>query len=115
MIRAVFKEHKGSIIFQLTGHAGTAEKGKDLVCASASILAYTIAQMALFMHSEGKLKKKPTVSLKEGNAVVTVKPKEGSDFAEALHTYFVAQVGFSLLAQSYPQAVEIKMLNEKGG
>lgn len=111
MIRAVFKEHNGSIIFQLTGHAGTAEKGKDLVCASASILAYTIAQMALFMYTEGKLKKKPTVSLKEGNAVVTVKPKEGNDYAEALHSYFVVQVGLSLLANNYPHAVEVKMFS----
>lgn len=112
MIRAVFKEHNGSIIVQLTGHAETAEKGKDLVCAAASILACTIAQMALFMHAEGKLKKKPTVSLEEGNAVVAVKPKEGNDYAEALHSYFVVQVGLSLLANKYPRAVEVKMFGK---
>ena len=37
MIRAVFRESKGFLIgFSLSGHAGLAERGKDVACAAVS-------------------------------------------------------------------------------
>lgn len=109
MVRAAFYTDKssGSITLKLTGHAGAAEKGQDIVCASASILAYTVAQTMEYMHAEGGLRKKPRIEFSDGNATIVAKPKEDS-YAEALHTFFVAQVGYSLLAHNYPQYVELK-------
>ena len=109
MIRAAFYTDKssGSITLKLTGHAGAAEKGQDIICASASILAYTVAQTMEYMHAEGGLRKKPRIEFSDGNATIVAKPKEDS-YAEALHTFFVAQVGYSLLAHNYPQYVELK-------
>jgi hypothetical protein len=43
----------------------------------------------------------------DGEAAIVAKPK-GECFAEALHAFFVAQVGYSLLARNYPQFVELK-------
>lgn len=109
MIEAAFYTDKssGSISLKLYGHAGAAKKGSDIVCASASILAYMVAQTLEYMHAEGGLRKKPRIEFEDGNAIIVAKPKAES-FAEALHTFFVAQVGYALLARNYPQYVELK-------
>ena len=108
MVRAEFFTNKesGSITLKLTGHAGMAKKGEDIVCAGASTLAYTVAQTLQFMYENGDLQKKPHIKLEEGDTIIVAKPKPES-YAEALHTFFVAQVGYHLLAHNYPQYVTL--------
>ena len=110
MVTAEFLTDKdsGSITMKLSGHAGAGEVGKDIVCASASILAYTVAQTLQFMYGEGQLQKKPHIKLDPGDCIITAKPKDDA-YAEVLHTFFVAQVGYSLLAKNYPQFVDLKI------
>ena len=111
MITARFyiKPSNGSIHMTLKGHAEAAPKGEDLICASATMLAYTVAQAAQFMDEQDKLKKKPKISLREGNVAIIVTPKE-EDYAEALHTFWVAQCGIHVLAHNYPQNVKLEHL-----
>ena len=113
MVKAEFFTNKesGSITLKLTGHAGAAEKGKDIVCAGASILAYTVAQTLQFMYEEGSLQKKPHIKLEEGDTIIVAKPKS-EYFTEALHTFYVAQVGYYLLSHSYPQYVSLSSFGE---
>lgn len=111
MIIAKFyqKKRDGSIHMTLQGHAGAAPKGEDLVCASATMLAYTVAQAVQFMFEQGMLKKKPKISIKEGNAAVIAMPTEET-YAEVLHTFWVAQCGVHVLARNYPQYVKLEHL-----
>ena len=113
MVKAEFFTNKeaGSITLKLTGHAGADEKGKDIVCASCSILAYTVAQALQFMYEEGNLQKKPHLKLEPGDTCIVAKPKT-EYFTEALHTFFVAQVGYHLLSHSYPQYVSLSSFGE---
>ena len=113
MVKAEFFTNKesGSITLKLTGHAGAGEKGKDIICASASMLAYTVAQALQFMYEQGDLQKKPHIKLAEGDSIIVAKPKEDS-YAEALHTFFVAQVGYHLLSHNYPQYVSLTSFGE---
>lgn len=113
MVKAEFFTNKesGSITLRLSGHAGAGEKGKDIICASASILAYTVAQALQFMYEEGSLQKKPHIKLESGDSIIVAKPKP-EYYAEALHTFFVAQVGYHLLAHNYPHYVELKSFGE---
>ena len=113
MVKAEFFTNKesGSITMKLSGHAGQAKKGEDIVCAAASILAYTVAQALQFMYEQGDLQKKPHIRLAEGDTVIVAKPKAES-YAEALHTFFVAQVGYHLLAHNYPQYVTLSSFGE---
>ena len=113
MVKAEFFTNKesGSITLKLTGHAGAGEKGKDIICASASMLAYTVAQTLQFMYEQGGLQKKPHIKLEEGDSIIVAKPKEDS-YAEALHTFFVAQVGYHLLSDNYPQYVSLTSFGE---
>ena len=113
MVKAEFFTNKeaGSITMKLTGHAGQAEKGQDIVCAAASILAYTVAQALQFMYEQGQLQKKPHIKLTEGDTVIVAKPREKA-YAEALHTFFVAQVGYHLLSHNYPQYVTLSSFGD---
>lgn len=113
MVKAEFFTNKdsGTITLKLTGHAGQAKKGQDIVCAAASILAYTVAQTLQFMYEEGGLQKKPHLKLEEGDTIIVAKPKAES-YAEALHTFFVAQVGYHLLSKNYSQYVELSSFGE---
>lgn len=107
MIKIEFttNDKHGRLSLKVKGHAGQAEIGKDIVCASASILAYTVAQVVSNIESKGGLKKTPTIKLLKGDTVITCHPKE-EYMDELAHTYYVAEVGYSLLAHNYPQYVD---------
>lgn len=107
MIKAVISYTSECISLRLSGHAEAGEAGKDIICASASILAYTVAQTMKFMHYRGDLKKKPHIKLKEGSTIVTAFPTAEA-YEEASHTFFVAQLGFELLEHNYPDFVSLE-------
>ncbi len=113
MLKAKFSmnEETGLITLKVKGHANQAEKGKDIVCASATILSYTVAQIMKNINSRGGLKKPPTVKLSDGRALISCHPTEDS-YEEVLHTFLVAQVGFGLLAHNYPKYVSLAPFGE---
>ena len=102
--------YKGSgEVFELTaeGHANYAEIGKDIVCASVSILAYQLGQIVTDAYKCRKLKSKPKVILEEGN--VRIKCVPFKEFAgEMAYAFYFSFIGFSLLARNYPENVEIQ-------
>lgn len=114
MIKAEFKENKesGSITMRMRGHAGADNPGHDVVCAGASTLAYTLAQCMRFMREQGKLQKEPNMLLRNGRAEITAKPKDEAAYAEALHTFFVVQVGLTLLQENYQDFVQVTRFDQ---
>lgn len=109
-VRFYKKSTDGSIHMTLKGHAGAAPKGEDLICASATMLAYTAAQAVQILYEqEGKLKRKPKISIKEGSATVIATPTE-EGYAEVLHTFKVVQCGIHVLAHNYPQHLRLEHL-----
>ena len=111
MITARFyqKPSAGSVHMTLKGHAEVAPKGEDLICASATMLAYTVGQAVQFLFEQGKLQKKPKIHIRDGEAVVVATPTEDA-YAETLHTFWVAQCGIHILAHNYPQHVKLEHL-----
>ena len=103
---------KKSVSLHLNGHAGQAEAGKDIVCSSASILAYTVAQNIKMAESRGLIKYSPTIKLREGKTIITCRAKDDDSYADVLHTYCVVQTGYQLLAHNYPQYVAVEMFGE---
>ena len=114
MIKVKFRTHDATRYLRLTveGHAGSDAKGHDLVCAMASILAYTVAQCVQAMEHNGDLIGKPCIELNEGNATIIFRCKSEDIYAEARHTLFVAKTGYALLAHNYPQYVEVKSVGK---
>lgn len=112
MIKVEFKlsEDKQNLILKMSGHAGQAENGRDLVCASASILAYQMAQVVSDMYAMKKLRKKPTVRLGAGEAIIVAKPLK-STFNEITYAYLINQTGFKVLAHNFPEFVSLSTLD----
>ena len=104
------KPSNGSIHMTLKGHAGSAPKGEDLICSAATMMAYTVAQAVQFMYEFDKLKKKPKIHIKDGEATIIATPKEDA-LAETLHTFWVAQCGIHVLAHNYPSNVTLEYLS----
>lgn len=114
MIKAEFTmdESRKMVSLHMLGHAEAGEYGHDLVCASASILAYTLAQNCKMERARGILKYEPKIKLKKGNAVITCRANTEDDYAEVLHTFLVIQTGYQLLAHNYPEYVVVNMFGE---
>ncbi len=114
MIKVKIRTHDATRYLRLTvdGHAGSADKGHDLVCASASILAYTLAQVVQAMEHQGDLKGKPRIDMNDGDATIILRCKSADIYAEAMHTFFVIKTGYSLLAHNFPQYVELTTVGE---
>ena len=106
MVTAKFYTEEGSVGLSMVGHAGHGKKGEDIVCAAASILAYTAAQSVAFMAAQGKLTDAPVIILEPGKCLVKARPADKYLY-ELFHTFFVVQVGFSLLATRYPENVKL--------
>lgn len=99
------KEHT----FTMTGHAGYAEQGKDIVCSAASILFYTACETVNMVGDEA-FEDKPTFNINDSDNGVTAyikcKPKE--DFTAVLDTiYQTIYNGYKLLAEVYPNNVSL--------
>lgn len=109
MIRVLVKldYDKSLYSIKMNGHAGQAEAGKDIVCASASMLIFTIAQYVSDLFNSHRLKKKPVINLDFGNAEIIAKPK--AEYADECYFAFrTISTGFELLAHNHPQYVEFE-------
>lgn len=87
----------------VTGHAGSAEYGHDLVCASASILAYTLANAVLNMAECGQVRD-PKVELEEGMGEVSCRTIHKYEAPVTL-IFDTLCAGFELLASEHPEHI----------
>jgi uncharacterized protein YsxB (DUF464 family) len=105
------KGREKEFMLHMIGHAGSANKGRDIVCASASILYYTLAQTANVLAANGKLADDPVIRSEEGNGEVRFKPK-AKHRAECAHCYCTIMVGLQLLAMKYPLFVQFRKMRD---
>ena len=105
MIHAVYyrKFHRLTV----TGHAGAAEPGHDLVCASASMLAYTLAANVANMADNGQVRE-PIIRNNEGDTEISCNPRHNLKASVTL-VFDSVCVGFELLAHDYPEYVSYKI------
>ena len=101
MIHAVYYRKYNRLT--VTGHANSAEPGHDLVCASASILAYTLAANVANMADAGQVRQ-PIIENSEGNTEISCNPRHNLKSTVTLIFDSIC-VGFELLAHDYPEYV----------
>lgn len=106
MINIQFTQNNGEIRLSVNGHAGYAEHGKDIVCASASILTYTLITIVQRAFIDGKLECEPCIEANDGQAYISAKPKNGW-YKNVRRAFFFAIDGYKLLAEMYPDYVGI--------
>ena len=111
MVKVTFTEMGNTLSLRIEGHAEYAEHGRDIVCASCSILAYTVAKIVKDAFGNGELESSPIVNLDSGGALILCSPNNDK-YAEIRHAYEVVQEGYALLAENYPQYVEQKQFGK---
>lgn len=89
------------------GHAGQAQIGQDIICASASILTYTAAQYAMGEKCFTHLVQSPDIRMESGDALIRLKLDNDAAFADTCRAFDVCLIGYRLLAENFPQYVEL--------
>lgn len=107
MIKVTFTERGKKLSLRLEGHAGYAEHGKDIVCASASILAYTLERNVKDVENLGYLASPPSIQMDSGDTIISCEAKGYADFIVVKSMFTFAIKGYSLLAHNYPQYVRL--------
>ena len=92
----------------MTGHAGSAPRGHDLVCSAASILAHTLAANVENMEDAGMCCN-VVREIQDGEARISCKAMRGSERIVA-NTFQNVCVGFEILASKFPQNISFKIL-----
>lgn len=101
MIHVTYYRQYNRVVME--GHAGAGPEGHDLVCASASALALTLAGNVAYMEAQEAVHDTIT-KLEEGNAEIQCTPyRRYRDSVEQVFRSIC--VGFELLATKYPENI----------
>ena len=108
MIKVIYHRDRNRV--RVTGHAQSGEAGHDLVCASASILVYTLASFVENMKDASQVYH-PTAELKEGDALIYCDaPKKYKNSITLVFDSICG--GFDILAKNYPDNISFEMIGE---
>lgn len=92
MVEVTFKPRELKLMIK--GHAGAAEKGKDIVCSAISILAYQLAYAV--EESRDMLEEEPVIHIEDGDVLISCVPRKPF-LATMNRTYWTVMCGFELL------------------
>lgn len=104
MVNVTITTEGKKLSLRLEGHAGYAEIGKDTVCASVTILAYTVAQFVKMAEGNGDLISVPEIRLESGDVYISCEPNEETR-EETRNMFSFAHLGYQLLKHNYPENV----------
>lgn len=103
MIRA--RMNWAQLRMEVSGHAGFAEPGKDIVCAGVSMLVQAMAGALEDAEKRGRT----VAGYREKDGTVTVWADPNADCIGEVKAYFKMCVkGIRMIAEEYPKNVEIK-------
>ena len=92
----------------MSGHAGAAEPGKDIVCAGISTLSQALQQTLMEMNVERKLNWLEWAgSAASGSMSLAAVPKEEYR-AEVRACFRLCVTGLRMMAESYPEYIELE-------
>ena len=101
MIRCVYEKNKNGVRLTVTGHAGYAEHGYDIVCSAVSALAETLIARLMELNAKFWYKK-------ENGAAEVGMNKVSYDANEAFQ---FAVLGLQLISTAYPKNVELEKMD----
>ena len=108
MIKVIY--HRDLNRVSVEGHARSGEIGHDLVCASATILVYTLAAFVKNMKEAGQTKY-PTIEIKNGQALIVCNAPRRYQNSVTL-AFDTICAGFELLAHDYPDNISYEIMGE---
>ena len=89
---------------EMTGHAGSDDPGKDLICAASSVLMYAFAQIV--DEKTIKMNRTPKIEIEKGYAKIQCEPLYSlrTEIKTCLDTLIV---GFKLLEYNFPEYLKL--------
>ena len=105
MIKVTFTKSDKKLSLRVEGHAEYAEHGKDIVCASASILASVFA--VTILECDEVYEVDSIVDLTSGNVIIECNCKSEEAYVKVANAYHYTKLGFELLAHDYSQYVRL--------
>ena len=107
-VRLNANERTKKVRISVKGHAQTAEKGADLVCAAASMVTMMIAQHIQDVNLvPGFFKKTPNVMVASGDALVECECADTEKYRILRHDLIVLTRGYFLLQYNYSGRVNV--------
>ena len=98
MITVVLIQSKNTLRIDFAGHAGYAEKGKDIVCAGVSALYYAL--------TEGVRRQAPdAVSVNRKSVTVDLSSAAAAAVSKAVET------GLISIAEAYPRYLSVRRIS----
>ena len=95
----------GGVLLTVMGHAETAPKGQDLLCAAVSILVHSLKDTMEWLEKE-KLGTVHILNIEEGLACLHFEPDEAH--VEAYHASLLPiRLGFKRLCELYPEHIMV--------
>jgi uncharacterized protein YsxB (DUF464 family) len=91
------------------GHAHSGEVGHDLVCASTSILVWTLASFVANIEEAGQASE-PFLVVEEGNAWIEVESCAPKYRPAVTLVFDSICAGFELLARQYPDNISYEIV-----
>ena len=99
----------GGAHLTVRGHAGYGEYGKDIVCAAASMLAYTAGYMLVQAEERGEARDVVTV-YDSGTAQISARAANAACARRLERSFADICAGFRVLAKWEPDAVRVKII-----
>jgi uncharacterized protein YsxB (DUF464 family) len=106
MIKAIFKDNNKTLSLTVTGHAEYADKGEDIVCAAASILAYTLAEHLAVLSERGHIDK-PDLKMESGDCSVSC-VADDKTYGYLKDKFVFVQMGMEIISNTYPECVSVQ-------
>ncbi len=101
MVKVEYKSAVRKCELKISGHAESAPKGEDLVCAGVSTLFLTLCKA---LEENKQFLVKSDISKEAGNSHLTVEVKPRFERTVALIFYTILE-GFELLSVLYPENI----------
>lgn len=107
MIKIVYDRKKHRVT--VDGHAQSAPKGEDLVCAAVSALVYTLAANVEGLAKDKSKFRRAKTEVEEGKAVISLDAVHGYENVLTL-VFDAICVGFEVIANKNPEYAEYKVV-----
>ena len=92
---------------KVMGHAGSEEYGRDLICAGASTLVWTLAENIRYLEMSGYLRS-CDIRVGRGDAFISCDAKQ--EYRAQIGRIFESIcVGFEILADKYPDFISYRL------
>ena len=109
MIEVTYERKKKKLKLTVKGHARSDEPGKDLVCAAASILVYTLAEDVSNLCDDKRRFRRPVIRISEGDSTISCCPVYGMSSVTMLVFDSICH-GFGILESKYPEYIKFNLV-----